>query len=154
MLLEDILRLCQNPVLICISFLGLPKQMATKLVALKNCNLFTQFRKQEIRYRQGPRSICRLHGRIFSMPLFAFGGFHFSLTCSCITPIYFVLSQDCFGYSGSLVIPYVFQNQFINFYKMSAQKLYDCIEFVHQLEQYCHLINVNTKIYRYEMFFQ
>lgn len=50
----DILRLCQNPILISISFLGLPKQMATKLVTLKNCNLFTQFRKQEIRYRQGP----------------------------------------------------------------------------------------------------
>lgn len=31
---------------------------------------------------------------------------------------YFILFQDCFGYSESFAIPYGFQSQLVNFYKV------------------------------------
>ena len=57
----------------------------------------------------------------------------------------FLLCQDCFGYSGSIVFPNKFQNYMFQF----CEKCHwyfdkDCIESIHCIEQYGHFNNIDS----------
>ena len=52
---------------------------------------------------------------------------------------HFVLSQDCFGYSGSFVVPYKFEDCFIYFCKKCSWNLNrNCIQSIYGFGQYGH----------------
>ena len=62
----------------------------------------------------------------------------------------FFLSQDCFGYSGSFVFPYKFQNYAFSLCEKCHQYLYiDCIDYVSCFGEYGFFNDINFPIYGY-----